>query len=99
MFILKFFGSIILLLMFLGFLFVLFGLFIAQNFLKDFSKFFGTENNPPFNEDNPNENKASKRSKKQSSKEIPTISQCPHCNTYYTEKPEDGICTSCGKKL
>lgn len=91
MIILKLFGSIILLFMFLGLIFVLFSLLIAQSFISDLGRFFNSENNK--DEDN-------SRSKKQtkSSKEIPTIAQCPKCGTYYAEIPESGKC-SCGEKL
>lgn len=92
MIIFKLFGSIILLLMFLGLIFVVFGLFIAQSFMSDLGKFFSKNDNDELN-DSFNSN-----TKKRNSEKVHTIYECPKCGTYYAEMPEDGKC-SCGAKL
>ncbi|MCP4354607.1 MAG: hypothetical protein GY793_03035 [Proteobacteria bacterium] len=101
MFILKFFGSVIVLFMFLGLLFAIFGLVIAQTFFKDLSRFFNTDEHGNIKQSPrpKNSSRTTNKRPKQSSKEIPTISECSKCGTYYTEVPEDGKCSSCGAKL
>lgn len=112
MIIFKLFGSIVLLFLFLGLVFVLFSLVIAQSFISDLGKFFtpgenqGDDNDEYINQSstfkkntfNMGKQNQARRKAKKSSKNIPTIAQCPKCGTYYAEIPEDGKC-SCGEKL
>lgn len=87
MFILKFFASIILLFFVLAILFVAIGVFMAKNFMEDLNdsiknKFNNNENTQNFNND----------------AEIPSAIECPMCNTFYAQMPENERC-SCGAKL
>lgn len=85
MFILKFFGSIIILFVLLGIIFVVLSFIIAQSFFADIFKSFDKKNTR--NDDFLNNDK-----------NIPTMYQCKKCGTYYAEMPKDRKC-SCGEIL